>query len=181
MTGARIATPSALEIAVNEIETENSGLTCRPIGIVLSPLKQQSGAPVQPIYGKDLEGTIEVDPEYAEGLRDLDGYERIWLLTWLHRSGEARMKVVPYRDTVERGLFSTRAPSRPNPIGMHCVRLVKVEKNVIHIAELDILDGTPVLDIKPYSPDIDSFPKAKAGWWDAARSDRDKADDRFEG
>jgi tRNA-Thr(GGU) m(6)t(6)A37 methyltransferase TsaA len=149
--------------------------------VVHSPLKEQNDSPIQPKYGQGIEGSVEVYSEYAEGLRDVDGYERIWLLTWLHRSGPARLVVVPYRDTVERGLFATRAPSRPNPIGLHCVRVRKVEGNTIHITELDILDGTPVLDIKPYSPGIDSYPDVKAGWWDKAENARDKADDRFEG
>ena len=181
VTGARIATSSVLEVAVNEIETKKSELICQPIGVIRSPLKQQNDSPIQPKFGEEIEGSVEVDSAYAEGLRDLEDCERIWLLTWLHRSGQARMMVVPYRDTVERGLFSTRAPSRPNPIGLHCVKLLRIKDNVLQIAELDILDGTPVLDIKPYSPEIDSYPDAKAGWWDNVATERQRADDRFQG
>lgn len=153
-------------------------VTCRAIGVISSPWRVQQGTPIQPLYAEDSFGMIEVYPEFADGLADLEGFERIWLLTWLHKSGPAKLRVIPYRDTVERGVFATRSPARPNPIALSCVRLERVDGNLLHIAGCDLLDGTPVLDIKPYSPDIDSFPGSKAGWWDAGNA-RTKADDRF--
>ena len=155
-------------------------LICKPIGIIHTPHKEQNGTPIQPRFSKDVEGTIEIYPEYTEGLSDLDGFERIWLIFWLHMGGEPKMKVIPYRDTVERGLFATRAPSRPNPIGQSCVKLLRVEGTPLHVAELDMLDGTPLLDIKPYSPEFDNYPDARYGWLQESKEKRESADERFE-
>ena len=121
---------------------------------------------------------MEVFEPFIAGLKDLDGFERIWLLYWLDRAPGARMTVVPFRDTVERGLFATRAPCRPNPIGLSPVRLLGVEGGVLRVSELDILDGAPLLDIKPYSPRFDCFPGIRGGWLDGG-GERMVADDRF--
>lgn len=152
------------------------------IGIIHSPFRESVGTPLHPCSGGTAEGTIELFVPFAEGLRDLAGFERVWLLFWCHRARPARMGVVPYRDTVERGLFATRAPARPNPIGLSAVRLRSIVGNVLHVGELDILDGTPLLDIKPYIPLYDSFPTAAYGWmeFEAARKEVLLADDRFE-
>jgi len=153
-----------------------------PIGIVHSPFKEQAGTPIQPGWsGDESEGRVEVFEEFAEGLADLDGYDRIWLIFRLDRAAPPKLKVVPYRDTVERGVFATRAPSRPNPIGISCVKLLGVEGRHLRVTELDILDGTPLLDIKPYAPRFDAWPEARAGWLDAEAADRECADGRFEG
>ncbi len=153
----------------------------KPIGKIHSPFKEQAGTPIQPGWGDDPgEGEVEVFEEFAEGLADLDGFERIWLIYRLDRAAPAKLKVTPYRDTVEHGVFTTRSPSRPNAIGISCVRLLGVEGRRLHVAELDILDGTPLLDIKPYSPRFDAWPDAKAGWLDGKGSGRLRADDRFE-
>jgi tRNA-Thr(GGU) m(6)t(6)A37 methyltransferase TsaA len=117
--------------------------------------------------------------EYREGLADLDGFERIWLLFWLDKAAPYKLKVKPYMDENMRGLFSTRAPSRPNPIGMSCVRLLGVEGNILKISELDILDGTPLLDIKPYVGKVDCFDVKRSGWLDSVEHKNIKADDRF--
>jgi len=152
-----------------------------PIGVIHSPFKEQAGTPIQPGWGGDAsEGAVELFEEFAEGLADLDGFERIWLLYLLHRAAPFKLTVVPYRDTVERGLFATRAPSRPNPIGLSCVKLLGVQGRRLRVAELDILDGAPLLDIKPYSPRFDAWPEAKAGWLDADAGGRERADGRFE-
>ncbi|MDR3633609.1 MAG: tRNA (N6-threonylcarbamoyladenosine(37)-N6)-methyltransferase TrmO [Isosphaeraceae bacterium] len=143
------------------------------IGTIHSPFRESVGTPVQPSSAQPAEGKIEVFAPFTEGLRDLAGFERVWLLFWCHRARPARLSVVPYRDTVERGLFATRAPARPNPIGLSAVRLRSIVGNVLHVGELDILDGTPLLDIKPYIPLYDSFPAA-------ARTAVISADDRFE-
>ena len=139
----------------------------RPIGVVRSPFHSHTGTPAQPaLAGKGAIGTVEVFERFAEGLTDIEGFERIWLICWLDRTEPVRMRIVPRLDTVERGLFSTRAPSRPNPIGISAVRLLGRRDNVLNVADLDLLDGTPVLDIKPYSSRIDAFPNAREGWMD---------------
>lgn len=154
-------------------------LRLRPIGIIHSPYKNPRGTPIQPVFADKVRGEVEVFDEFADALDDLDGFERVWLIFWLHRAGPHRLKVVPYRDTVERGLFATRAPIRPNPIGLSLVRLVGREGNRLQIEGLDILDGTPLLDIKPYIPKTDAFAESKAGWFDAVGSAREAADGRF--
>jgi tRNA-Thr(GGU) m(6)t(6)A37 methyltransferase TsaA len=148
------------------------------IGVIHSPHREATGTPIQPRWAAGVQGTVEVLPQFAPGLRDLDGFERIWLLFWCDRAREARLEVVPYRDTQTRGVFATRAPSRPNPIGLSCVRLLTVEGACLRVAELDVLDGTPLLDIKPYVPDCDVFPVARIGWWASARLEA-TADARF--
>jgi tRNA-Thr(GGU) m(6)t(6)A37 methyltransferase TsaA len=122
---------------------------------------------------------VEVHPDYATGLADIDGFERIWLISWLDRSGPPNLTVIPYLDDTPRGLFSTRAPSRPNPIGISPVRLLGRTNNVLHVADLDLLDGTPILDIKPYAK-WDVFPIEREGWvTPAGESETRRADARF--
>ncbi|MHC4471085.1 MAG: tRNA (N6-threonylcarbamoyladenosine(37)-N6)-methyltransferase TrmO [Planctomycetota bacterium] len=154
-----------------------------PIGWIRSPRKTQEGAPVQPRYGDESDAAeIVIESAFRESLRDLEGFERIWVLTWLDRAKDYRPLVVPYRDTVERGLFATRSPSRPNPIGLSCVELLSVDREagLVSVGATDLLDGTPVLDVKPYIPEIDAFPDARAGWFGDSTSNRGRADDRFE-
>jgi tRNA-Thr(GGU) m(6)t(6)A37 methyltransferase TsaA len=150
----------------------------KPIGLIHSPHRQAEGTPIQPRWAQGTEGTVEVLPEFTPGLCDLGGFDRIWLLYWFDRVREAQLQIVPYRDTQMRGVFATRAPSRPNPIGLSCVRLLAVEGTRLRVADLDVLDGTPLLDIKPYVPDCDVFTVERIGWWAHARSSR-TADDRF--
>ena len=173
------------------------------VGVVHSPFRMATGTPVQNYASRGHEGgldpakecvegvvvdprggrgTLEVDPRWEGALSDLAGLDRIWVIFWLDRSTPAKAKVLPYRDTVERGLFSTRAPSRPNPIGMSCVRLLGVAGRFVHVCELDILDGSPLLDIKPYVAEYDSFPDAKRGWLDepSVKPGPLAADARFE-
>ncbi len=153
--------------------------TLKPIGVIHSPFRDAPGTPIQPSFAADATGTVEVFPDWADGLRDLAEFERVWLLYWFDRSGPARLRVVPFRDTVERGVFATRAPCRPNPIGLSCVRLVSLVANVLTVAGVDILDGTPLLDIKPYVPAFDAHPQCRAGWLDDAPENRTRADARF--
>jgi len=158
-------------------------MTFRPIGFVRSPYSEQSGTPIQPVFGEDTEATVEIAPEYVDGLRDLVGFERIWLVLWFDRARPAKLRVTPYMDTVERGVFATRAPSRPNSIGLSCVRLLRIEGATLHIAGVDALDSTPVLDIKPYVPRFDAYPNSRAGWLDSdeVRARRGmRADERFD-
>ena len=136
----------------------------KPIGIIHSPFKKTKGTPIQPIAAKDTEGVIEVYPEYSEGLLDLDGFSHIILLFHCHLSNKMFLKVKPYMDDIEHGVFSTRAPSRPNSIGLSIVSLVKIEKNLLYIKEIDIVDETPLLDIKPYIEKFDYRENSKKGW-----------------
>ena len=168
-------------LIVSSLTRASTGWVVRPVGVVHSPFESQTGTPVQPaLAGNDAIGTVEVFDRFAEALADLEGFERIWLICWLGRSRPVRMRVVPYLDTEERGLFSTRSPCRPNPIGISAVRLLQRSGCVLHVADLDLLDGTPVLDIKPYAQLIDVFPDTRDGWIASARTDRNgRADARF--
>jgi tRNA (adenine37-N6)-methyltransferase len=149
------------------------------IGIIRTPFLEASGTPIQSAYGKDIEGRVLLNEAYASALDDIEGFERLWLIYWMDRVGQFKPRVVPYRDTKEHGLFATRSPSRPNPIGMSVVRLLRREGSTLHIADMDILDGTPLLDIKPYIPEFDAHPVSKAGWLDIPGIDRRNADNRF--
>ena len=123
----------------------------RPIGIIHSEHTDPAKSPIQPCYAEGCLGTVEIFPEYTEGLNDLEGYSHIYLLYHCHRAKPAPMMIAPFIQKTKRGLFSTRVPGRPNPIGMSIVRLLSREDNVLHIEAIDVLDGTPLLDIKPYS------------------------------
>ncbi|MFO7618342.1 MAG: tRNA (N6-threonylcarbamoyladenosine(37)-N6)-methyltransferase TrmO [Thermoplasmata archaeon] len=135
----------------------------KPIGTVHSPFKEPGGTPIQPA-ASDAEGAVEVFPEYAPGLKDLDGFSHIILLYHFHRSGKPNLVVKPFMDTESRGIFAIRAPSRPNSIGMSVVRLLRVDGCILHVRGLDILDGAPLLDIKPYVPKFDSVDAERIGW-----------------
>ncbi len=139
-------------------------VTYDPIGVVRSPFVEQEGTPIQPVGGKDVEGTVELLPEFAEGLRDLEGFSHIILLYHFNRCDVTRMVVTTFVDGLEHGLFATRAPVRPNHIGMSVVRLDGIDGNVLHVRDLDILDGTPVLDIKPHIPHVDCPGATRTGW-----------------
>ena len=154
-------------------------LELKPIGIIHSPFKQAEGTPIQPAFAEAAEGIVEVFNEYTEGLKDLDGFERIWLIYWLDRAKVFKLQVIPYMDTQKRGLFATRAPSRPNPIGVSSVKLKQIMGNKIYVQGLDILDETPLLDIKPYVSRFDCFDTLRNGWLNIADIDRHIADDRF--
>jgi tRNA-Thr(GGU) m(6)t(6)A37 methyltransferase TsaA len=136
----------------------------RPIGIIHSPFGEPKGTPIQPSAALGVEGTVEVFPKYADGLKDLEGFSHIILLYHFHLSKEPSLEVKPYMDEQPRGVFATRAPSRPNPIGISVVPLVKIEGNVLHVRNVDIVDKTPLLDIKPYVPDFDVRDVEKTGW-----------------
>jgi tRNA-Thr(GGU) m(6)t(6)A37 methyltransferase TsaA len=151
----------------------------RAIGVVNSPFKTTEGMPIQPSRAQGITGSVVVDPEYADGLKDLDGFSHIILVCHLHRARPYELMVVPFLDDKPRGLFSTRAPSRPNPIGLSVVRLLSVKGNTLEIADLDLLDGTPVLDIKPYVGDFDERADTRIGWLEAARDRNRSSDTRF--
>jgi tRNA-Thr(GGU) m(6)t(6)A37 methyltransferase TsaA len=152
-----------------------------PIGIIHTPFESLEGMPIQPAGGAGVRGTAEVFDEYSAGLKDLDGFSHIIILFHLHTSRGFDLHVVPFMDSQLRGLFATRAPRRPNPVGISVVQLDRIEKNVLHIQNIDILDGTPLLDIKPYVPEFDSPQEIRTGWLEEARKNvsRRRSDDRF--
>ena len=152
-----------------------------PIGVVRTPFADHAGMPIQTVAAKGVRGRIELNPEYAGGLADLDGFTFLHLITYLDRTGPASLRVTPYLDTTERGVFATRSPKRPNPLGLSLVRLTGIEGAVLHVEELDLLDGTPLLDIKPYVPPFDERPDARYGWFEqrAQNVHTVRADARF--
>lgn len=150
-----------------------------PIGTIHTPFKTLENMPIQPTAGQGIRGTVEVFRKYQPALQDLDGFSHIILLYQFHHSQTFKLKVVPFMDTEKRGLFATRAPKRPNPIGLSVVQLDKIEQGVLYIRNIDILDGTPLLDIKPYVPEFDSLAKIRTGWLEKARKNlKDKKSDR---
>lgn len=156
-------------------------LTLTPIGIIETPFKEPAGTPIQPSRARGAKGLVRIAPGFQDGLRDLGGFERIWLVYWFHEAPAADLLVTPFLDTRRRGVFATRVPVRPSPIGISVVRLLGVhESGILEIADVDILDGTPLLDIKPYVPEFDSYAGSKAGWFDESGSERSVADDRFD-
>lgn len=143
-----------------------ASVTFHPIGVIRSEHTSADATPIQPIYAADCIGRAEIYPEYADGLADLEGFSHLYLIYHLDRAEPARLRVKPYLQDVEHGIFATRAPCRPNPIGLSLVRLVRREGNLLHLAGVDVLDGTPLLDIKPYAPRYDRVANPRGGWTD---------------
>jgi tRNA-Thr(GGU) m(6)t(6)A37 methyltransferase TsaA len=135
-----------------------------PIGVIRSPFKQVEGMPIQPAGAKGIAGSVEIYEMFAEGLKDLEGFSHIILIYHLHRSRGFKLHVKPFLDDQLRGVFATRAPRRPNSIGISIVRLLQVDRNILKIEDVDILDGTPLLDIKPYVPTFDEREAVRTGW-----------------
>ena len=154
----------------------------KPIGIIHSPFKEPKGTPIQPAAAKGVNGLVEVFPEYSEGLKDLEGFSHIILIYHFHLSKKSSLKVKPYMDDQIRGVFSTRAPCRPNPIGISVVRLITIKGNKLYIQDIDIVDGTPLLDIKPYVPEFDVRAVDKIGWLErnVNKLSKSKDDGRFQ-
>jgi len=153
----------------------------KPIGIIHSPFAEPEGMPIQPVGAAGVKGTVEVFEGFRPALKDLDGFSHIILLYHFHRSHGFNLHVVPFMDSEPRGLFATRAPKRPNPIGLSVVQLDKIKDTVLHVQSVDILDGTPLLDIKPYVPEFDAQAEVKTGWLEKAKKTvlSRKSDDRF--
>ena len=153
----------------------------KPIGVVHSPFKAPKDVPIQSAAAKDVIGSIEVSQEYVAGLKDVEGFSHLILVYHFHLAQNYSLLVRPFLDEKLHGVFSTRAPSRPNPIGVSIVRLTRIEKNLLHIQDVDILDGTPLLDIKPFVPEFDQRNSERIGWLnknvDKMHSSRD--DGRF--
>ncbi|MCU0577820.1 MAG: tRNA (N6-threonylcarbamoyladenosine(37)-N6)-methyltransferase TrmO [Desulfobacterota bacterium] len=149
---------------MNGATSHAGNLTYAPIGIIRSPHTDPERTPIQPVYAQGCPGRAEVMPQYAEGLKDLDGFSHIILIYHFHKAGSVQLTVQPFLQDVERGVFSTRAPCRPNSIGLSIVELLRREGTTLHFAGVDILDGTPLLDIKPYVGRFDCIEGTRDGW-----------------
>jgi tRNA-Thr(GGU) m(6)t(6)A37 methyltransferase TsaA len=152
-----------------------------PIGVIHSPFNDPKDMPIQPPGAAGITGTVEIFPAFRPGLADLADFSHVILLYHFHRSRGFDLQVVPFMDDRPRGLFATRAPKRPNPIGLSIVRLQGIEGGMLHIADVDILNETPLLDLKPYVPAFDAPEAVRTGWLaQAERRVRScKADERF--
>ena len=163
-------------------ETAGPGPICyTPVGTIHTPWTDIAGMPIQPSGARGTKGTVRIFPEYAEGLRDIEGFSRIILIYALHRCSSFDLVTKPFLDTVPRGVFSTRSPKRPNAIGFSCVLLTGRDGSTLAVEDVDILDGTPLLDIKPYVPAFDSYPDATCGWLEkvAGNAQSFRSDGRF--
>jgi tRNA-Thr(GGU) m(6)t(6)A37 methyltransferase TsaA len=156
-------------------------LILTPIGVIRTPFKDIEGMPIQPRGAVEISGRVEEKPEYCEGLKDLEGFSHIILIYQFHRSRGFSLMVRPFLDDEDRGVFSTRAPRRPNPIGLSIVKLDKVEGCTLHVSGMDVVDGTPLLDIKPYVPKFDAPSADKVGWLEGRmkKLKDTRSDDRF--
>lgn len=153
-----------------------------PIGVIHTPFHNPEDMPIQPVSRVSGLGCIEIYPEYVAGLQDLEGFSHIYLIYHFHRVRRAELLVKPFLDHEMRGIFSTRAPCRPNSLGLSLVEIVSFENNLIHVAKIDVFDKTPLLDIKPYVPQFESdYNNIRIGWLEQAkeRISTQKSDDRF--
>jgi tRNA (adenine37-N6)-methyltransferase len=144
----------------------SEGFVYKPIGVLRSKHTKAEVTPIQPVYSEGCNGRAEVFPEFAVGLQDLEGFSHVYLLYHMHKAEPSRLVVKPFLQDVERGVFATRAPCRPNPIGLSIVKLVRCEGNVLYLEGVDVLDGTPLLDIKPYTARFDRIEDTRNGWQD---------------
>ncbi len=153
----------------------------KSIGVVHSPYKTVENMPVQTSASKDVEAEIEIFDQYKEGLTDLNGFSHIYVIFFLNMVKEPKLKVIPFLDTVERGIFATRSPARPNSVGLSLVELVSVNGNILRIRGVDMLDGSPVIDIKPYVPDFEKCENVRKGWFEGNTHKAEKilSDERF--
>lgn len=152
-----------------------------PIGRILSPFTKATGMPIQPSAAKGVQGRVVIQAQFQSGLKDLDGFSHLILIYDFDRVEEYKLTVTPFLDDQERGVFATRAPLRPNPIGLSVVKLLKIQGNVLEIENVDVLDQTPLLDLKPYVPYFDRPERVRAGWIDRVKDEvKDKrSDERF--
>ncbi len=156
-------------------------ITYTPIGIIHSPFTQLSEMPIQPTSESSTVGHLEIYPEFAKGLKDLDGFSHIYLLYHLHKAAPAKLQLKPFLDNESHGVFSTRAPRRPNPIGLSVVKIIDIKENFIFVKNIDVLNGTPLLDIKPYIPEFEDANEIRVGWLEKSRGKvrQKKSDARF--
>ena len=148
-------------------EPRLAGVTFRPIGVIHSEHTSADATPIQPVYARDCLGRAEIFAEYADGLADIEGFSHLYLIYHLDRAEPPQLRVKPYLQDVEHGIFATRAPCRPNPIGLSLVRLLRRKGNILFLAGVDVLDGTRLLDLKPYAPRYDTVENPRGGWTEA--------------
>ena len=146
--------------------TKIENVSFRPIGYISSLHKEMAKTPIQPVFSQGIEGKVILDSQYAEGLKGLEGFSHIYLFFYFDKSQKTCLQVKPYLADEKRGIFATRAPHRPNKLGMSLVRLLRIEENILYVSDLDILDGTPLIDIKPYIQRFDYRENTKSGWQD---------------
>ena len=158
-----------------------SEIKYKPIGIIHSPFKEPKGTPIQPTAAKGIKATVKVFQEYIEGLKDIEGFSHIFLIYHFHLSKKTTLLAKPFMDDKVHGIFAIRGPSRPNPIGISIVRLLSVNDNILKVQDVDIVDGTPLLDIKPYVPKFDVRENSKIGWLEnnVQKLSKSKDDGRF--
>lgn len=151
------------------------------VGTIRSPFTRIEDMPIQPAGAGDTRGSVVVENAYAEGVKDLSGFSHIYLLYLFHKAGQMSLKVTPFMDTVEKGVYATRSPLRPNHIGISIVRLLSVKENVLTIEGVDVLDHTPLIDIKPYIENFDRVENSTSGWMTADRDEvaKTRSDGRF--
>jgi tRNA (adenine37-N6)-methyltransferase len=151
------------------------------IGVIRTPFHKIQDMPIQPRGALGTEGQVQVDDKYKDGLRDLEGFSHIYLLYSFHKAARTELQVIPFMDTQSRGVFSTRSPLRPNHIGISIVRLKKIEGSTVFVRDIDVLDGTPLLDIKPYMEKFDAVENSNSGWMQANEKAvmEKRSDDRF--
>ena len=159
-------------------------INLKQIGTIHSPFCNLENMPVQPKGARDVIATIEIKEEFKEGLKDLDGFNFVYLIYYFHKVKKHQLLVLPFNEktNTKRGVFSTRTPMHPNSLGLSVVELLEVKKNIVTIRGVDILDGTPLIDIKPYIENFDKIDKVpKSGWMKASLEEvsRKKSDDRF--
>ena len=145
---------------------QSKQITINPIGIIHTPFNDIKGMPIQPLAAKGVKGHIELFPKYTEGLIDLAGFSHITLLYQLHKINGYDLMVKPFMDNKEHGIFATKSPKRPNAIGLSTVKLLGIENNIIHIEMVDMFNGTPLIDIKPFFSKFDNRKNTKSGWLD---------------
>jgi tRNA (adenine37-N6)-methyltransferase len=153
----------------------------KPIGVIHSPFNNLEDMPIQPTSDISGSGVVEIFPEFADGLKDLEGFSHIYLLYQFHKMHQSKLIVTPFLDKEPHGIFATRAPSRPNPIGLSLVELVRIENNLIYVERIDILNETPLLDIKPYVPEFEDNHAIRIGWLEKVKDQirTRKSDARF--
>jgi tRNA-Thr(GGU) m(6)t(6)A37 methyltransferase TsaA len=153
----------------------------RPIGVIHTPFNSVEEMPIRPASDVSGSGIVEISPEFTDALKDLEGFSHIYLLYHFHKVRRSQLMVTPFLDSKPHGIFATRAPSRPNPLGLSLVRLVRIDNNLVYVEGVDVLNETPLLDIKPYVPEFEQIHDVRIGWLeevkDKIRSQR--SDDRF--
>lgn len=161
--------------------TNDREMIFQPIGSVKSPYQDLEGMPIQPAGARGVKGKIILNPDLVDGLKDLEGFSHLLLIYFFHQSEGYDLLIKPFLDDDKHGVFATRAPRRPNKIGISVVKLIGIQGNVLEIEDIDMLDGTPVLDIKPFIPDLDNLGNVSLGWLEDKLGEfgQTRSDDRF--